>query len=218
MPHHDCPDKDPALRVATIEASGRQKVPFTTGILVGIGETPSMGQHPGGHRPELSRPGRAVRARRRGGRGMSRRVHLHRTTSHRRKDEAGSHDPTSSRPLRPTGNGGGSERGEREPGSANLVSQYLEKISHHDLLTAADEAELAQAMEAGEYAQQRLDKPVSPRMRKLSLTDWHTWTWVRPRCSGRGPVNRRVHSHHAHEEMKQCIRGGHADRGGCLTP
>ncbi len=39
MPHHGCPDKDPALRVATIEAAGRQRVPFTTGILVGIGET-----------------------------------------------------------------------------------------------------------------------------------------------------------------------------------
>lgn len=41
MPHHDCPDKDPALRVATIEAAGREVVPFTTGILVGIGETPA---------------------------------------------------------------------------------------------------------------------------------------------------------------------------------
>jgi FO synthase len=40
MPHHNCPDKDPALRMATIEASGRQRVPFTSGILVGIGETP----------------------------------------------------------------------------------------------------------------------------------------------------------------------------------
>ncbi len=40
MPHHNCPDKDPVRRVATIEASGRQRVPFTTGILVGIGETP----------------------------------------------------------------------------------------------------------------------------------------------------------------------------------
>ena len=40
MPHHNCPDKDPALRVATIEAAGRNKVPFTTGILIGIGETP----------------------------------------------------------------------------------------------------------------------------------------------------------------------------------
>ena len=40
MPHHNCPDKEPALRVATIEAAGRNKVPFTTGILIGIGETP----------------------------------------------------------------------------------------------------------------------------------------------------------------------------------
>lgn len=41
MPHHGCPDKDPSLRVATIEAAGRQRVPFTSGILVGIGETPA---------------------------------------------------------------------------------------------------------------------------------------------------------------------------------
>jgi FO synthase len=40
MPHHNCPDKDPVLRVDTIAASGRQHVPFTTGVLVGIGETP----------------------------------------------------------------------------------------------------------------------------------------------------------------------------------
>lgn len=39
MPHHDCPDKDPVLRLATIEAAGHARVPFTTGILVGIGET-----------------------------------------------------------------------------------------------------------------------------------------------------------------------------------
>ena len=38
MPHHDCPDKEPGLRVATIEAAGRASVPFTSGILVGIGE------------------------------------------------------------------------------------------------------------------------------------------------------------------------------------
>jgi FO synthase len=41
MPHHNCPDKDPVARVGTIAASGRQKVPFTTGVLVGIGETPA---------------------------------------------------------------------------------------------------------------------------------------------------------------------------------
>ncbi|MEX2323354.1 MAG: 7,8-didemethyl-8-hydroxy-5-deazariboflavin synthase CofG [Acidimicrobiia bacterium] len=40
MPHYDCPDKDPALRVETIRAAGRARVPFTTGVLVGIGETP----------------------------------------------------------------------------------------------------------------------------------------------------------------------------------
>ncbi len=39
MPHHGSPDKDPQVRVATIEAAGRQHVPFTSGILVGIGET-----------------------------------------------------------------------------------------------------------------------------------------------------------------------------------
>ena len=39
MPHHDTHSKDPTRRVATIEAAGRVKVPFTTGILVGIGET-----------------------------------------------------------------------------------------------------------------------------------------------------------------------------------
>jgi FO synthase len=39
MPHHDCPDKDPALRMEVVRVAGRQQVPFTTGILVGIGET-----------------------------------------------------------------------------------------------------------------------------------------------------------------------------------
>ncbi len=39
MPHHDCPDKDPALRIATIGEAGRRRVPFTTGVLIGIGET-----------------------------------------------------------------------------------------------------------------------------------------------------------------------------------
>lgn len=38
MPHHGSTTKVPARRVATIEAAGRAKVPFTTGILVGIGE------------------------------------------------------------------------------------------------------------------------------------------------------------------------------------
>lgn len=41
MPHHNSPTKEPQKRVETIRAAGRQRVPFTTGILVGIGETPS---------------------------------------------------------------------------------------------------------------------------------------------------------------------------------
>jgi FO synthase len=39
MPHHNCPDKVPAVRVKTIRDAGAARVPFTTGILVGIGET-----------------------------------------------------------------------------------------------------------------------------------------------------------------------------------
>jgi FO synthase len=38
-PHFGSPDKDPAVRLATIRAAGEQSVPFTTGILIGIGET-----------------------------------------------------------------------------------------------------------------------------------------------------------------------------------
>lgn len=38
-PHFGSPDKDPAVRLATLEAAGEAKVPFTTGLLVGIGET-----------------------------------------------------------------------------------------------------------------------------------------------------------------------------------
>ncbi|SNS06036.1 FO synthase subunit 1 /FO synthase subunit 2 [Sphingomonas laterariae] len=38
-PHHGSPDKVPAVRLAAIEAAGRQAVPFTSGILIGIGET-----------------------------------------------------------------------------------------------------------------------------------------------------------------------------------
>ena len=38
--HAGSPTKHPAHRLATIEAAGRLRIPFTTGILVGIGETP----------------------------------------------------------------------------------------------------------------------------------------------------------------------------------
>lgn len=39
MPHYGSPDKKPAARIDTLEAAGRAAVPFTTGILIGIGET-----------------------------------------------------------------------------------------------------------------------------------------------------------------------------------
>ena len=39
MPHYGSPDKVPAVRLETLERAGAAKVPFTTGILIGIGET-----------------------------------------------------------------------------------------------------------------------------------------------------------------------------------
>ena len=39
-PHWRAPDKVPSLRLRTIEDAGRLSVAFTTGILIGIGETP----------------------------------------------------------------------------------------------------------------------------------------------------------------------------------
>jgi FO synthase len=38
-PHFGSPDKHPAARLATLAAAGQERVPFTTGILIGIGET-----------------------------------------------------------------------------------------------------------------------------------------------------------------------------------
>jgi 7,8-didemethyl-8-hydroxy-5-deazariboflavin synthase CofG subunit len=38
--HDNAPDKVPAKRLRTIEEAGKQQVPFTTGLLIGIGETP----------------------------------------------------------------------------------------------------------------------------------------------------------------------------------
>ena len=66
--HRGSPDKTPERRLATLEAAGELAIPFTTGILVGIGETradrvdaleaigrvpPALGPCPRGHRPEL---------------------------------------------------------------------------------------------------------------------------------------------------------------------
>ena len=39
QPHYGSPDKIPAVRLQTLEDAGVAKVPFTTGILIGIGET-----------------------------------------------------------------------------------------------------------------------------------------------------------------------------------
>jgi 7,8-didemethyl-8-hydroxy-5-deazariboflavin synthase CofG subunit len=38
--HDNAPDKVPAKRLHTIEEAGKQNIPFTTGLLIGIGETP----------------------------------------------------------------------------------------------------------------------------------------------------------------------------------
>ena len=39
MPHFSAPDKDPRVRVQMLEEAGELSIPFTTGILIGIGET-----------------------------------------------------------------------------------------------------------------------------------------------------------------------------------
>src|SRR5437588_5774954 len=39
LPHANAPDKVPALRLRTIEEAGKRSIAFTTGILIGIGET-----------------------------------------------------------------------------------------------------------------------------------------------------------------------------------
>ncbi|HVU74355.1 MAG TPA: bifunctional FO biosynthesis protein CofGH [Mycobacteriales bacterium] len=38
-PHYGSPDKEPAKRLAVVEDAGRLAIPFTTGLLIGIGET-----------------------------------------------------------------------------------------------------------------------------------------------------------------------------------
>lgn len=39
QPHYACPDKVPVQRLRTLERAGQKQVPFTTGLLIGIGET-----------------------------------------------------------------------------------------------------------------------------------------------------------------------------------
>lgn len=41
MPHFGSVDKEPQRRLETLELAGRLKVPFTTGILIGIGQSGS---------------------------------------------------------------------------------------------------------------------------------------------------------------------------------
>ena len=80
-PHFGSPDKHPAVRLATLEAAGRARVPFTTGILIGIGETRAerieallairdapraAWPHPGSDHPELPRQARHAHGRRAG--------------------------------------------------------------------------------------------------------------------------------------------------------
>ena len=38
-PHFGSPDKDPAVRIDAIARAGRLRIPYTSGILIGIGET-----------------------------------------------------------------------------------------------------------------------------------------------------------------------------------
>src|SRR5580658_8615651 len=40
-PHFGSPDKDPKVRLQVLADAGRAQVPFTTGILIGLGETPA---------------------------------------------------------------------------------------------------------------------------------------------------------------------------------
>ena len=71
--HYGSPDKVPARRLETLRLAGEARVPFTTGILIGIGETrreriesllairelhAGARPHPGDHRPELPRQAR----------------------------------------------------------------------------------------------------------------------------------------------------------------
>ena len=76
MPHFGSPDKAPDVRLDALERAGRLRIPYTSGILIGIGETRTerveallalrdlhaAARPPaGGDRPELPRQGRARR-------------------------------------------------------------------------------------------------------------------------------------------------------------
>ena len=75
-PHFGSPDKLPAARLETLRLAGEARVPFTTGILIGIGETREerldalraiaarRAARAGGDRPELPRQARHADGRR----------------------------------------------------------------------------------------------------------------------------------------------------------
>ena len=45
-PHEHAPDKRPRTRLAMIRRAGELRIPFTSGILIGIGETARSGWRP----------------------------------------------------------------------------------------------------------------------------------------------------------------------------
>ena len=94
--HDNAPDKVPAKRLRTIEEAGKQSVPFTTGLLIGIGETledrvdtllairetaSPLRPHPGSDRAEF--PGQA-----RDSHARLARTHAGRDVANRRGGEA----------------------------------------------------------------------------------------------------------------------------------
>ena len=58
--HYGSPDKQPAVRLASIEAAGRAGTPLTSGLLIGIGETRAAAQF--AHLPAVYRTGAVLRA------------------------------------------------------------------------------------------------------------------------------------------------------------
>ncbi len=115
--HAGSPTKHPSVRLEAIEAAGELRIPFTSGILVGIGETEeervaslealaavqrAPRPHPGGDPPEL----RAAPALLRGGgggyRGGGERAALGRASGEQRaaSSEAWSNFPSGRRPCR----------------------------------------------------------------------------------------------------------------------
>ena len=42
--HHDCPDKEPLARLATLDAAGRAQVPFTTGEDSPVSKSVALGR------------------------------------------------------------------------------------------------------------------------------------------------------------------------------